>query len=213
MLSPIAIATWIAFCIPWAEPRLAASLISAGSEGEPYLVTDGSGKSFVGKSPADGIRYMRQQAAESKAQSTPDTPPLYIGLMQIPSFALKQLGVDPEVAMDKCSNLEIGYTLFVAAHNHAGSVEKSPWKTLSVAYAYFRDRQNLIDTPYAKKATDYLMKAAIVAPAGMNDPIYHSVAAEWSAGLASRHSMRNGEPGKSLLVTSDDLTKWARMKY
>lgn len=207
MLSPIAISTWIAFCIPWAEPRLAAALIAAGSEGEPFLVTDGKDLRFAGKSAAESIRFLRSRTADPAGET------LYLGLTQIPSFALKEIGIAPEIALDKCSNLEIGYTLFLGAHSHASTVEKSPWKTTSVAYAYFRTRQTVIDAPYAKKATDYLMKEPLVPPAGMNDPIYHAVAAEWSAGMASRHSMRNPDPGKSLLALSGDIAKWARLKY
>ncbi len=213
MLSPIALSTWIAFCIPWAEPRLAAALVTAGSAGEPYLVAGTNDEKFVGKTPAESVRYIRKRKSDAADTNKPAPTTLYIGLTQIPSFALQELGIDPEIALDKCSNLEIGYSIFLAAYSHAQTVEKSPWKTTSVAYNFYRNRQNVIDTPYAKRATDYLMQGTIVYPAGMNDPIYHSVAAEWSAGLAARHGMRVQQPGPSLLAESNEISQWARKKY
>lgn len=213
MLSPVALSTWIAFCVPWAEPRLAAALVAAGSAGEPYLVVDANDQKFVGKTPSESVRFIRKRTAKptDTAKTAADT--LYIGLTQIPSFALRELGIDPEIALDKCSNLEIGYSIFLAAYSHAQTVEKSPWKTTSVAYNFFRNRQSVIDTPYAKRATDYLMQGTVVSPAGMNDPIYHAVVAEWSAGLAARHAMRIQQPGPSLLAESSEITQWARKKY
>ena len=61
------------------------------------------------------------------------------------------------MAIDKCANLEIGYTLFLSAYEEAGKKEKSPWKRLSAAYNYYRTGVLAFDTPYSKRATDYLM--------------------------------------------------------
>jgi hypothetical protein len=204
MLSPIAIATWISFCVPWAEPRLAAALIDAGSGGEPFVITDSAGKAFVAKNQAEAIHHLRNNS---------DPGERFLGLTQIPSSALAPLGLNPEHVLDKCTNLEVGYHLLTLAYEHAQKVEKSPWKTVSVAYSYYRNRQVLIDTPFARKATDHLMKAPIVQPAPMGSPLRHSIMAEWSAGLASRQGSLTRSPTLSALVESEALSQWARRQY
>jgi hypothetical protein len=209
MLSPVEIATWVALCIPWAEPRLASALVEAGSGREAYLVTEDAKPAFTGRTPRETIMHLRAQSKEANASKS---PPLqqYIGLMQIPTSALRDLGLESEAAIDKCTNLAVGYQLFLSAYDYAGKVEKSPWKRTAVAYNFYRNRQTVIESEYSKRAVDYLMKAPETMPANMADPIYHSVMAEWSAGLANRQGSRQSQPRVSLLAEAGAIARWAR---
>lgn len=209
MLSPIEIATWVALCIPWADPRLASALVEAGSGREANLVADDVKPAFIGRTPRETIMHLRAQSKDAAAQNAIPAQQ-YIGLTQIPATALRDLGLESEAAIDKCTNLAVGYQLFLSAYDYAGKVEKSPWKRTAVAYNFYRNRQTVIETEYSKRAVDYLMKAPIIMPAAMTDPIYHAVIAEWSAGLANRHSGRQSQPRMSLLAEAESIVRWAR---
>lgn len=204
MLSPVAIATWISFCIPWAEPRLAAALVEAGSGGEPFVITEANGSPFKTATYAEAVRYARQLKPSGE---------VYLGLAQVPLSALNRMGLGPEHALDKCGSLELGYTLFLDAYAQAGKTEKSPWKTVSVAYSIYRDGQKLIDTPFGKKATDFLMKGTYAAPAAMDNPLRHGIVAEWSAGLASRQNAQNPSGKLSMLAEAEAIARWSRTRY
>lgn len=204
MLSPVALATWISFCTPWAEPRLLSALVAAGSEGEPFLVADAGGTTRVGRTLAEGIGHWR--ALQPKGEA-------YVGLTQIPVSRLASLGIHPETALDICANLEIGYHLLTSSYEMATKVEKSPWKTISVTYAIYRTNQPSIDSPYARKATDHLMKARPAAPAPLGSPLRHAIMAEWSAGLAMRQAARHQAPLPSPLTEASRIAVWARGQY
>jgi len=204
MLSPVAIATWISFCIPWAEPRLTAALIEAGSGGEQYLVTQSTGESFTGKNYAAALRHFRQ---------TKPAGEVYLGLAQVPLSALYRLGLSVEYALDTCGSLEVGYALFLNAYEQARKSEKSPWKTISVAYSYYRTRQLVIDTPFAKKATEILMKGQSVSPLPTGSPLRHQIVAEWSAGLTSRQNSQAKGSSLSLMNESEAISHWARSQF
>lgn len=204
MLSPIAVATWISICTPWAEPRLLAALVAAGSGGEPYLISSATAPLFVGASYADVIRHFRQMKPSGE---------VYLGLAQIPLSKLKALGIHPETALETCGNLEIGYHLLNSAHEQAEKSEKSPWKTVSVAYSIYRSGQIIVDSPFGKKATDYLMKSEFAQPAPINSLLRHGIMAEWSAGLASRQAGRHTEPKLTPLLESTAIAAWARSHY
>ncbi len=204
MLSPVALATWISLCTPWAEPRLLTALVVAGSAGDPYLITDAADKPLASGSPKDALRVLRQLPAGSEA---------YIGLTQLPVSKLAALGLHPEAALDPCGNLEVGYQLLLNARAEAGKVEKSPWKTVSVAYSLYRSGKAVIDGPFARKATDHLMKGTTVAPAPLGSPLRYSILAEWSAGLAMREAARYGTPRPAPLVHSLAVARWARSQY
>lgn len=209
MLSPVEIATWVALCIPWADPRLASALVEAGSGREAYLVAEDTKPEFIGQTPRETILHLRAQSKDAAANKSPPVQQ-YIGLMQIPTSALRDLGLESEAAIDKCTNLTVGYQLFLSAYDYAGKVEKSPWKRTAVAYNFYRNRQTAIETEYSKRAIDYLMKAPVNLPANMTAPIYHAVMAEWSAGLAYRHGTRQSQPRASLLAEAEAITRWAR---
>jgi hypothetical protein len=204
MLSPVAIATWISFCIPWAEPRLAAALVEAGSGGEPFVITAATGAPFTATTFAEAVHYVRQFKPEGE---------IYLGLAQVPLSALKRMGLGPEHALDKCGSLEIGYTLLLDAYVLAWKTEKSPWKTVSVAYSIYRNGQKTIDTPFGKKATDFLMKATHVAPAAFDNPLRHGIVAEWSAGVVSRQNAQNPNGKLSTLSEAEAVARWARARY
>ena len=204
MLSPVAIATWISLCIPWAEPRLAAALVEAGSGGEPFLVTEASGQPFAAKTYAEAVRYVRQLKP---------TGEVYLGLAQVPLSSIKRMGLSAEHALDNCGSLELGYTMFLEAYEQAGKVQKSPWKTVSVAYSIYRTHQKAVDTPFGKKATDFLMNAPVATPAPIDSPLRHGILAEWSAGLASRQSIQHPSENLSLLTESEAIARWARSRY
>lgn len=203
MFSAVAIATLISVCTPWAEPRLLAALVMAGSEGQANLVIDSAGERHVGKSKAEAMRHIAGYKSNDE---------LFIGLTQIPRTRLLQFGVPPEQALDACSNLQIGYQIFMNAYDQAAKVEKSPWKTTALAYSIYRDQRAAVDSPFATKATQYLMTAPAVAPAGMNDPLRHQILALWSANLASIHSARYATPRLSPLTESAAISAWARQQ-
>lgn len=204
MLSPLALATWISICTPWAEPRLLSALVVAGSGGVPFVITEASGQNFVAKSQAELTTRYRQLKPEGE---------VFIGLTQIPASRLIALGLHPEDAMDVCMNLEIGYHLFTIAHEQARKVEKSPWKTVSVAYSIFRTGQVVVDSPFGRKATDHLMSGANVSPAPMNSPVRHGILAEWSSAIATRQAARYSYPRLSPLLESAAIVEWARKQY
>jgi hypothetical protein len=204
MLSPLAVATWISICTPWAEPRLLAALVTAGSGGEPFMINAGTDQAYIGKSQADAIRYFRQLKPAGE---------VYLGLTQVPLSKLTALGIHPETALETCGNLEIGYHLFNTAHEQAEKSEKSPWKTTSVAYSIYRTGQIVVDSPFGKKATDYLMKSEVIHPASINSMLRHSIMAEWSAGIASRQASRHTRPRLAPLLESAAIVEWARNHY
>lgn len=181
MLTPVAVATWIAFCIPWADPVATAALVSAGSGGEPYLVTDAAGQRFVGKTLIEAAAHVKKQ---------PPNAELYLGLAQVPLSALRQRGYLPDDALDKCGSLETGYEVLLSAYEQARNVEKTPWKILAAAFSYYRTRSFAIDTPFAKAATDFVLQNKAVAPAPISHEQYRDMVREWSAAFAQRLSHR-----------------------
>lgn len=213
MLSPIAIATWLSFCVPWAEPRLAAALIDAGSSGEPYMIADAAGRVEISASQTEAIQYLRARREKSDPDSKVEHTELYLGLTQIPLSALHALAIEPEVVLDKCANLEIGYTLFLNAYQLADKAEKNPWKRIALTYNYFRSNQKSYETSYSTAAIDYLKSGRWVLPANMTSGLYQSVAAEWSAGLASRQAMRQSSNPSSILIASRALSDEIRKSY
>lgn len=204
MLSPLVLATWISICTPWAEPRLLVALVMAGSGGEAFMVSDAAGQNFIGKTQAETSLHLRELKPSDE---------LYIGLTQIPVSKLTTLGLHAETALDICSNLEIGYHLLTEAHMLAGNKEKSPWKRISAAYSIYRTGKAAIDSPFGRKATDYLMQAATLAPAPMNSPLRHALMSEWSSGLATRQANRYSTPQLSPLVESAAISSWARAQF
>lgn len=203
MLTPIAVATWISMCIPWAEPRLAAALVAAGSGGEPLMIANAKGEPLVAKSLLE---------ARAKLKELPAKDEVFIGLMQIPASSLDKAGIARDAALDTCGNLEIGYQLLTQSHAIAEKAERSPWKVLSIAFNHYRDGKILIDTPYSRKVVDYLMKSRVVDPAPSNSPLRHEVVAGWSAGLANRVASRTSSPRPSVLSESVAIARWARLR-
>jgi hypothetical protein len=168
------------------------------------MISDASGQPFVGNSQADATRHFRELK--------PDVE-LFIGLTQIPVSKLNALGLHPEVAMDVCGNLEIGYYLLLQAHEQALKIEKSPWKTLSVTYSVFRSGKPAIDSVFAKKATDYLMSGVTTAPAPLSSPLRHGIMGEWSAAMVTRQGARYSTPQRAPLIESAAIADWARKHY
>lgn len=168
------------------------------------MVTDASEPSFIGKKQADATLHLR---------NLKPTGDVYIGLTQIPVSKLTALGLNAENALDICSNLEIGYYLLTEAHAQASKIEKSPWKTASVAYSIYRTGKASIDSPYGRKATDHLMQAATVAPAPLNSPLRHALMSQWSSGLATRQGGLYSFPRLSPLVESNAISSWARAQF
>jgi hypothetical protein len=183
---------------------LLSALVAAGSQGEPFLISDAGGTAHGAPTLADAITYWRSLQPKGEA---------YIGLTQIPASRLSSLGIHPETALETCANLEIGYHLLSTAYEKASKVEKSPWKTISITYAIFRANQVAIDLPYARKATDHLMGRPAVAPAPLGSPLRHAITAEWSAGLASRLAARHLSPTPTPLAEASRIAAWARSQY
>lgn len=191
MLSPVALATWISFCVPWAEPRLAAALVIAGSGGDAYAIADVTGRLDTPTTHAAAIEKLRSRTSTDPANATQPTKPLYLGLTQIPLISLRTLSISPELALEKCANLEIGYSLFLHAYDAASKIEKDPWRRTALAYNYYRTGEKSFSTPYSKSAIDVLKAGNFANPASFNDPLRNIIAAEWSSGLLTRHAMHN----------------------
>lgn len=181
MLSPLALATWISFCLPGVDPTIPTALVTAGSGGEPYLIVDAGGQATPHPTLAAALADLRGRQPVGE---------LFLGLAGVPRSAALAAGFSPEEALDICGSLEIGHQLYLAAYRHAQKTEKTPWKTLGVAFSWYRARQTAIDLPYTRKATDFLAAPRLVAAAGINDPLRWQIASEWSAGLAQRLAMR-----------------------
>jgi len=200
MLDAVAIATWISVCIPWAEPRLAAALVNAGSGGEPLMIFSPGKTPDVAVSRRDALAKLTAAASEQ---------PL-VGLTQIPSRALDAAGLPRDAALDTCANLEIGYQLLMQAYEQARTITTSPWKQVSIAFNVFRDGKAQLESPYSKKAVEYLMNSPAVAPASVNSALRHEIIAAWSAGLANRSASTAATPRLSTLIESASLVSWAR---
>lgn len=175
MLNPVLLATWIAYCAPTAHPVLAHALVHAGSEGDPWLVTDASGKKLAAASRADAMTALHAAPAGGE---------LYVGLAQVPRSSLHALGVPADAAIDPCTNLRLGYELFTSAYLYATEVEKTPWKTLTIAFSHYRSRQKSLDDSYAIKAIELVKKGAYQSPAPFGSRLYMAVAVEASTSLA-----------------------------
>lgn len=183
-----------------------AALVAAGSDNRPYLIRTAAGSEYAGKSTADAINHLRNKVK-------PDDGETYLGIAQIPASRLKAMGINPETALDICASLEIGHLLLADAYGKASRIEKSPWKTVSAAYSIFRDGKASIDSPFAKKATSYLLSGATTPPAGPDHPMRHAIIAEWSAGMASRQASRQNIPRLTPLAESSGIVAWARNHY
>lgn len=183
MLDAVAVATWIALCIPMADPLIVGALVHAGSEGDPLLVTDASGKAFSGKSLAEAVAHAESLEAAGAKE-------IYLGLAQVPLSALKPIGLNADDGLDKCGSLEIGYESFIAAFNYARTIEKTPAKTLAAAFAFYRTRTIAVDLPYAKKATEFVLAKKMPGPAPLKNRQRQEMFAEWAAGFAQRLAHR-----------------------
>ncbi|MEW6164285.1 MAG: hypothetical protein AB1642_04405 [Pseudomonadota bacterium] len=197
MLSPVALATWIAFCVPQADPKLLHVLATVGSGGEAYLITEAGGQTRVPASLPEGIRWLGRDIPGER----------HIGLTQIPAATLRQIGIPQEVALPECANLAIGWQLWSDAHMAAQVKQKTPMKAISLAFARFHDRQEALETPYSQKAVDMVLNFRPVAPAPLGSPLYFEVA----AAAANHHAMllRLEFPG-SQLGSAAALAQWSR---
>jgi len=175
MLTPIILATWISVCLPQADPVLAHALVAAGSEGEPLIVMDADGQKLPGSKAPELVAAMK---------TTPADKELYVGLVQIPRSSLKSLGIPDDLALDPCINLQVGYQLYSAARDFAGTVEKTPKKMLGMSFNYFRTRQKLVDGPYAQKAVAAVDAPKLVSPAPFGTRLYMGIAAQAAASNA-----------------------------
>jgi len=166
MLSATVLATWIAFCIPTADPAIATALVMAGSGGNPALIADKAGQPL----PSAALAQPAQEA--------------FVGLTQIPAAQLRTIGVPPALALNTCTNLMLGWQLWSAAHAKAQEQEKTKWKAVSLAFSIYHDGQAALETPYSQKATDLAIKHEPVAPARPGSRIYNEVVASWANGQA-----------------------------
>ena len=182
MLEPALVAAWIAFCIPWADPLIAAALVQAGSGGESYLVTDAAGQPFAGKTLVEADAYARKQAANGGE--------LFLGLAQVPLSTLRQEGYRTDDGLDRCGSLDIGYQAFQAAYQTALSREKTPARALPPAFAYYRAHSFTADSEFARKAAEYVLKGRTPAPAPLTLGQRQDMFREWAAGLAQRMGHR-----------------------
>jgi hypothetical protein len=180
------------------------ALVLAGSGGEAFMISDASGQSFIGNSQTEAVRHFRELKSAGES---------FIGLTQIPISKMNALGLHPELAMDVCGNLEIGYYLLIQAHEQALKIDKSPWKALSITYSVFRSGKPASDSTYAQKAVDYLMSGTTTAPAPLSSSLHHGILAEWSAALATRQAARYSSPRLAPLIESAAITAWARKQY
>lgn len=207
MLTPLELSTLIAFCTPWADADLTWSLVSAGSAGAPYLISTAEGPLLDAPSrgTAEKLIVERFSAADANA------PVVYfVGLTQYPVVASPGSVQLAKRLLDKCGNLELGYQRYVAAWEAATTGNPPPWIRTAMAFNLFRSARPDRETPYSAKAIDSLKGVARPAPAPPTDPVYHAVAADWSASLAQRHGTRGDGSEWTLLDGSTALARWAR---
>jgi hypothetical protein len=213
MLSPIALATWISICIPWAEPRLAAALAHAGSANNPYQITERDKPTLTPEKQGDASKLLQARLTQSPTSSNSQSPELFIGLTQIPLSSLRELNIDPLVALDVCANLEIGYSLFLEAHALAAAKESNPWKRTALAYNYYREREKRYESPYFDKVKDFLSNSPYIQPAHFGSSLHHAILAQSSAGLSTRHAIRTTIGSPSVLLASRQLVDQTRLRY
>ena len=211
MLSPVEIATLIAFCTPWAEPSLAYALVIAGSGGEPYRIAQSSGQVDDHANRPAAERALTSLLA-AKQGSTADSI-LFVGLMQVPIPASSAHLNEGRMLLDKCTNLATGIQRYALAWETALRTDPSPWPRSAVAFNLFRSAQALRQTDYSTKATEVLKSGQIPRPAPPTDPIYHAVAADWSASIAQRHGYRVGAADVTLLDDAAATAQWARSRF
>ena len=190
MFDAVALATWIAFCIPSADPAIATALVMAGSGGAPALIADKEGQALP---------------ARTALQADQDT---YVGLTQIPAKQLRARGIPLIVALNPCVNLMLGWQLWSTAHLRAKVQQPSQWKAVSLAFSMYHDHQAVLETPFSKKATDLAIKHVPVAPARPGSRLYNEVASVWANGQA--HLLRL-EMSDSALGQSQALAATARV--
>lgn len=190
MLSPIALATWIAFCMPGADSAIAFAMVMAGSGGNPDLITDAQG-----------------QPRKMKDLKNANAEELYVGLTQIPARQLKARGIPVELALHRCTNLAIGWQLWSEAHTAAKVQQPTQWKAVSLAASIYRENRAVLETPYSKKLTDLAIAHVPVAPAPHGSRLYNEVAADWANG--QRLLLRLEYP-ESQLGRSQTMGHWIR---
>ncbi|GAB1393666.1 hypothetical protein MASR1M60_18300 [Rhodocyclaceae bacterium] len=189
MLSPVALATWIALCMPGADNAVAFAMIMAGSGGNPDLITDAQGQMH---NVAD-----LKNAKEER----------YVGLAQIPLSQLKARGIPVEVALHRCANLAIGWHLWSEAHMTAQAKEPTKWKAVSLAFSLYRENRAVLETPYSKKATDLAIAHVPVAPAPHGSRLSNEAAADRANGQALLLRL---EYPQSLLGRAQTMSYWIR---
>jgi hypothetical protein len=165
MLSPIALATWIAFCMPGADNAIAFAMVMAGSGGNPDLITDAQG-----------------QVRKVKDLKGAEANDLYVGLTQVPVRQLKARGIPVEIALHRCANLAIGWHVWSEAHTTAKIQQPTQWKAVSLAFSIYRENRAVLETPFSKKATDLAIAHRPVAAAPHGSRLYNEVAADWANG-------------------------------
>lgn len=185
MLSPIALATWIAFCMPGADSAIAFAMVMAGSGGNPDLITDAQGQTRK-------LQDLKNVNAEE----------LFIGLTQIPVSQLKARGIPMTVALHRCANLAIGWHLWSEAHTTAKGQQPTQWKAVSLAASIYRENRAVLETPYSKKVTDLAIAHVPVAPAPHGSRLYNEVAADWANGqtLMLRLEYPESQLGRSQIM-------------
>jgi hypothetical protein len=188
MFEPVVLATWISLCIPWADPTVAAALATAGSNAHPYLVAEANGATTRADSLREGIERLRDK--------NDGTAELYIGLTQLPASRLRAFGIPLEVALEPCANLTLGWQFWEEAHAYARTRQGTPMKAISLAFSWYRTRQEILDTPYSKQATDLILSFRPVSPAPFGSRTYLEIAAAAANGRAQLQRLES--PGSAL---------------
>lgn len=179
MLSPAEIATLIAICTPWAEARLAGALIHAGSEGRPTLLIDNEGKEFE-LSRAESHRLLLQM-------NNAGTMIRFAGLAQVPLKVFSTTEKPIDTVLDNCTNLHIGYSLWLQAYEKASRLRSAPWQRLAVAFNIYRTGLPELETEYSSRAINYLKSGAIGTAAHAGEATHSAVIRDWAAGQALHH--------------------------
>lgn len=179
MLSPVEIATLIAICTPWAEIRLAGALIHAGSQGRATLIIDDEGAES-NLTLAESRRLLHQPKGAGRAIR-------FAGLTQVPlnTFPTSEIPID--MVLDNCTNLQIGYSLWLHAYEKASRLRNEPWQRLAVAFNIYRSGRPDLDTAYSSRAINYLRSGDIGTAARTGEALHAKAISDWVAGQAIRH--------------------------
>lgn len=110
--------TMILACSLYADNSVINAMVEVGSKNKPYTVTSTDGDSTTLPNEAQTISYANSQIEQEKA--------IEIGLMQIPSFWIKQNHLNLNEIVKPCKNMVAATQLLLQAHEQCTTMQTTP---------------------------------------------------------------------------------------